>query len=437
MIAKDEAHWMKKCLSHVRDLVDEIILVDTGSTDETPKIAESFGAKVFYRPWDNDFSAPRNLSLEHASCDWILVLDPDEFITDSDQRLIKKLIQYPTNCYELTQRHYTNDHRLSGWEPCTGAHSDLEEGYDGFFESSLTRLFPNNLGIEYRGYVHELVEHSIRETPSLKIVSSGVRLHHYGHTKTVNRLKDKASIYTPLGKAKIERDPNHWQNYFELGVEHNRNGNREESVVALQKAIKLRPDYEPSWLNLGYVLCELGRYQESIQALSQTLKLNPKSSEAHCNLGVVFMRMPNLHKAELHFKAAIQLNPNYVNAYCNLGKTLSLMKRFSEAANIFLQAIDISPKCVPARSDLGALYLASGVYEASEDMLFSAVKIEPDYSQPYYYLGQLYKSLQRNSEAKECLGTYCNLLRKENEIQPSEDRLKTIARVEAECLALQ
>src|SRR5690606_22332836 len=83
------------CLQHARGAFDEFILVDTGSQDRTVAIAESFGAKVLHRAWDDDFSAPRNLGLSAATGDWVLVLDADEFILEGGCERIRELVQNP------------------------------------------------------------------------------------------------------------------------------------------------------------------------------------------------------------------------------------------------------------------------------------------------------------------------------------------------------
>ena len=83
MIVKDEAPMLPEFLERVRGLWDELVVVDTGSQDETATILEAAGAKVLHRPWQNDFALARNFSLEAASGKWILVLDPDEHVSPS------------------------------------------------------------------------------------------------------------------------------------------------------------------------------------------------------------------------------------------------------------------------------------------------------------------------------------------------------------------
>ena len=95
MIVKDEDQFLFMCLDSVKDYVDEIIIVDTGSTDKTVEIAHSYNAKVYHHPWENSFSKARNYSLKYATCDWILILDADEEIDKEDAHRLKEVIKDP------------------------------------------------------------------------------------------------------------------------------------------------------------------------------------------------------------------------------------------------------------------------------------------------------------------------------------------------------
>ena len=81
MIVKNEAATLPKCLNSVRKLVDEMVVLDTGSINRTPNIAQQLGAKVHHFKWCNDFSAARNAALKYVTGDWVLVLDADETLT--------------------------------------------------------------------------------------------------------------------------------------------------------------------------------------------------------------------------------------------------------------------------------------------------------------------------------------------------------------------
>jgi Flp pilus assembly protein TadD len=242
----------------------------------------------------------------------------------------------------------------------------MESGYAGFFESSLVRLFPNREGIEYRGKVHELAEHSIRELGRFEIKHSPIRIHHYGHTEAVRKTKNKGNLYTPLGEAKVAENPADWKNQFELGVEHNNNGRLTESETAFILSAELNPAYLPTHINLGYVQCELKKYPQAVETLKRALALNPRSEEAYCNLGVIFMRLPDLPRAEQALRRAIACSPSYVNAYNNLAITLANMGRLSEAAQILCRIRELFSGHSAVDEKLAELYSAVGQPEVAQ-----------------------------------------------------------------------
>ena len=82
MIVRDEEEHLARCLASVQGVVDEIVIVDTGSIDRSVEIAEGFGARVLHEEWKGDFAAPRNTGIDAAGGDWILVLDADEELID-------------------------------------------------------------------------------------------------------------------------------------------------------------------------------------------------------------------------------------------------------------------------------------------------------------------------------------------------------------------
>jgi glycosyltransferase involved in cell wall biosynthesis len=92
MIVRNEEATLTACLSSVADLVDEMVVVDTGSTDDTKEVAGRFGARVFDFPWCDDFAAARNESLSHARGNWILWLDGDEYFDETNRLKLRGLI---------------------------------------------------------------------------------------------------------------------------------------------------------------------------------------------------------------------------------------------------------------------------------------------------------------------------------------------------------
>lgn len=395
MIVKDEEEWIAQCLQSVSSVIHEAIVVDTGSTDKTVEIAKAHGAQVYHFAWIDDFAAARNFSLAHATGDWILVLDADEMIAPSDLHSLVMLTKDRTICTEFLQRHYTNDYRLSDFSPCRGEFSDIERGHAGYFESNCVRFFPHGEGLEFRGRVHELVEHSIAEQQRFTIVRTPIRIHHFGHTEAVRKRKNKNALYAPLGERKTNEEPNNWKAYFEIGVEHNVHGRRQESVQALRKAAELNPGYINTWINLGYALMELGEYPEAMKAYEQALKIDPKSSETLCNIGVVGMRTNDHGLAERASIQALSINPKYVNAALNLARTYSRTNRLSECMLLLRYVLHLIPRSVAALADIGAVYIQGGFLALGERYLREALAIDPTHEQAKHNLA-LITSQQRS-----------------------------------------
>ena len=263
------------------------------------------------------------------------------------------------------------------------------------------RLFPNNRGIVYVGRIHELVEPSIQQISGLSIVSSEIRLQHYGHTPEQLEKKNKNRLYRSLGIAKASESPSDWKAFYELGVECNRPGQREESVEAFKRSLELNAGYLPSWINLGYVLCELGRATEAVDCLASALKLDPKSAEAHCNLGVAFLRLQKMKSAEAHFREATRINPGYLNAFFNLSRALAHQNRLSEAILIAERATEMSKESPSALADLGTLYVMGGAIGIGQALLTAAIQADPSLDDARAVLTSLRKSGESTSSAPQ------------------------------------
>jgi len=215
MIVKNEEKHLAACLRSVRDIVDEMIVVDTGSTDRTMEIARVFGAKVFEVPWTGDFSAARNASLAQATGDWIFVLDADEVLSPRDFKELRTLIETPSSspaAYLITTRNYVEKFGIIGWTANDGQYP--EEMGAGWIPSAKVRLFKRRSNIRFSNPVHELVEYSLHQA-KIPILRSSIVVHHYGKLDT-EREGMKSREYYLLGRMKYERDPKNMKYVYEL-----------------------------------------------------------------------------------------------------------------------------------------------------------------------------------------------------------------------------
>ncbi|WP_191566718.1 glycosyltransferase [Metabacillus idriensis] len=169
MIVKNEENKIRRCIDSIKDIVNEIIIVDTGSTDSTKSIAVDKGAKVFDYEWKNDFADARNFSIRQSTSDWNLVLDADEYIL-SGHRLLRDFIEKNNN--KIGRINILSEYLTDGQK-------QLESSY-------VSRLFPNNR-IFFKGRVHEQIE------SVLPRVNVSVNVAHDGYYQT-----DKTDRNLPL-----------------------------------------------------------------------------------------------------------------------------------------------------------------------------------------------------------------------------------------------
>jgi glycosyltransferase involved in cell wall biosynthesis len=199
MIVRNEQAFLGPSLNAIKNLVDEIIVVDTGSKDRSADIARVYGAQVFDVEWQDDFSLARNVSLEKAHGDWILILDADEVIAPQDFADLKQMVlssKDKPRAYSLQTRNYLNLANAMDWQPNDRSYPQQEAGI-GWFPTDKVRLFPNLNGIRFDFPVHEMVDVKVKEA-GIPIRPCLVPIHHYGHlNETKNRRK--AEKYLKLG----------------------------------------------------------------------------------------------------------------------------------------------------------------------------------------------------------------------------------------------
>jgi glycosyltransferase involved in cell wall biosynthesis len=143
MIVKNEEAHLQRCLDSAAPLVDEMVIVDTGSVDRTEEIAHSFGARIFHLEWPDDFSIARNFSLEQAVGNWILVLDADESVAARDYEAIRAVMdQTDIDGVLSISRSYLASETVARWQPGPGGY-DEGKPYPGFVDTGIKRLFRN------------------------------------------------------------------------------------------------------------------------------------------------------------------------------------------------------------------------------------------------------------------------------------------------------
>lgn len=257
MIMRDEENVLYRCLSFATKIFDEIIIVDTGSTDRSLEIAAKFPCRVFHRPWDDDFSAPRNLSIDQATSDWIMILDPDEYIDPKDYLAFRHLTrQWTINAYVFQTRNYTLNPQMIRFTPNDKAYP-LTAHFPGYCVSLKTRLFQRRLNYRFESCFHELLDPSIVRSGRIPTMAS-IPVQHWCHDAPNRTHAERSTLYLRLGRKKVAQEPQSGQAWAEYGTALAIAGYGRQAYKCFIRAASLGFGDEPFFLSLFKTSLELG-----------------------------------------------------------------------------------------------------------------------------------------------------------------------------------
>jgi tetratricopeptide (TPR) repeat protein len=267
MIVKDEEEMLPRCLAAVAPAVDEIVIVDTGSTDRTVEIAREFDANVIERQWTGSFSDARNASFEAATGDWIVYLDADEVLIADDIHKLKSLTSRTwREAFYLVETSYTG-----------------ELGDGAALTNNALRVFRNRPHYRFEGRLHEQIAHNLPLYAPARVEQSSVRIDHYGYLGAVRDAKEKSRRNLDLLKAQRAESPSDAFLHFNLGTEYSVLGQHAAALTEFERAWKLVEnqgqedrDYVPALLQrLVTALRHTGRPAEAIARADRALEIFP------------------------------------------------------------------------------------------------------------------------------------------------------------------
>lgn len=369
MIVKNEAERLPKCLDTVQNLIDEIIILDTGSTDNTIEIAQKKGAKVYTAVWENDFAKARNQALEYVTGDWVLVLDADEHFVSTKAEKVKQLIlQKDALVINLVRQE-------------VGA---VQSPY-----SLVSRLFRNHPKIKFSRPYHALIDDSV-----IQLIST------QNHWKVIT-LPEVAILHDGYDVNRINQQ-NKWQT----------------AQATMEQYYHQYPDDPYVASKLGGLYLEKNQISQGIEVLEQGLsRLNsqlqagesiPQTAsilyEIHYHLGIGYRKQQNLTQALYHYQTATQINLLPVlklGAYNNLGNLLKETGQLIEAKTTYQQVIQIDPNLAIAHYNLGMTLRAMGDYRGAITAYHQAIVLNPKGADAYQNLGVVLLQIGQIQESRE------------------------------------
>lgn len=282
MIVRNGGSGLARCLKSALPAVDGIVIGDTGSNDESVRIAREFGARVIDVAWENDFSKARNTVLQACTADWILSLDADEMLDAGGVALIPSLVaQDEIDAWQVWRWNYVRTlNSRSGERAAQPNPFRLAESrcYPAFTRDLNTLLFRHIPGLYFENPVHETVAKRVRAL-GLNVAEAPFVIHHFGFVEdTEEQRKAKCELYQQLGWRKVRENPQDDWAFYELGLgelEHHRDP--AAALACFQRALALNPQLQGAWLYAGICLTRLMRLPEAMEHLRHAAQMGTHS----------------------------------------------------------------------------------------------------------------------------------------------------------------
>ncbi|TCZ76852.1 glycosyltransferase family 2 protein [Paenibacillus albiflavus] len=295
MIVKNEEKTLSRCLDSVQGLVDEIIIVDTGSIDTTKQIAKRYTNQVYDYEWTNDFSAARNESIRRATSEWILILDADEYIERDDIDVLRHYL--PTIKNESISR-------IALTIPITsfvGGGHNVAEGY-------VARIFPNNSGITFIRPIHEQLS---CDSGELEYRSFSFYVYHTGYTQETMLEKNKSQRNLKILEQYSSNHKLEPYDYYTIGNEYKMIKDYENAYINYMNAFKglssATPWYVGCLISLIDCLFGLDRMKEVNELIESKLVQWKQYPEYFAIKARWFNQLGFYDEARVQYEEAVQI----------------------------------------------------------------------------------------------------------------------------------
>ncbi|WP_102028708.1 tetratricopeptide repeat-containing glycosyltransferase family 2 protein [Salirhabdus sp. Marseille-P4669] len=301
MIVKNEENVIDRCLKSVSHLVDEIIVVDTGSTDNTKEIVSKYTNNLYDYTWKDDFSDARNYAASKAKADWILVLDADEYVEEENFRSFIEQLKADGNQYDT---YYAKIINFTG-----SIGESLVQNYHD-------RIYRNNGEIIYYRSIHEQFK-NINDTP-IRNKKSNLIVFHSGYLNKTMDEKNKIERNHELIDKEMEKGSNQGFDFFNFGNEYYSLGEIEKALDAYLEAYKRKIGLEYSWVPttlVQIILClvHLKRYNDALNVIRDAEQIYETAPEFPYLKGEVYFLRGQFEDAKQVFNHIVSSKERYTN----------------------------------------------------------------------------------------------------------------------------
>ena len=375
MIVRNNAGTIRPCLESIKPWVDEMIVVDTGSTDETPEICRELGAQVFHFPWPDSFATARNESLKYAKGEWIFWMDSDDVIDAENGRKLREL---------ANRQHNPKDfgYIMQVHGPGTG--------FDGMHDVTVVdhlKLFRNRPDLRFEGRIHEQIMEVITRAGGDYVMTS-IFVVHAGADRSPEGWKRKLKRDIKLLRLDRRERPNHSFVHFNFGMTYVDMRKYRKAIKSLHRSLELAPPeathIRKVYAYLAYCHRELGERAEARLVCAEGLKRFPKDPELLFRNGLNSIDEGRLRAAELSYLAALANNDD-----------------------VHVTSIEWGMVGFKARQNLAAVYTLMGASHKAEEQWRRIVAEVPTYRDGWR---GLFETLLEDGKLREAQETIERLL---------------------------
>ncbi len=395
MIVKDEEEFLPQCLDSIKDVVDELIIVDTGSTDRTVEIAESYGARVYHHPWKGSFSEARNHSIKYATCDWILQIDADEKLEAGDIPALRAALRY--------------------------------KKYNSVLVALVSEM-PNGLSMNYfqriyrRGKAHyEGIVHNQLKCEGEALLAD-IRIHHYGYNLEPEQMKKKHNRTENLLKKQIAENPDFifaWSNLVRI---YRCQKLWDDAIETAQKALEV-DSLDANITAHQMILCDMAYsifmkkdYDSAIETCARLLELNQDNLDGNFYLGGLYICKKDYQKAIRYYKRYIEISGrdsskrkydylivdthgSQAQAWNNMGTCHVELGQNDRGVLAFQKAISYDDKDPMYHENLARSFMRQNLIDKAAEALEKAVNLGIATGPIYHQLSDIYRSREEIERA--------------------------------------
>lgn len=421
MIVRNEERYLSDCLESIKEVADQIIILDTGSTDKTLDIARSSGAEIHHFDWCDDFAAARNESIKYATGDWIFWLDADERLVQDSIPELKRQLK-PESLPVACKVHIRN----------------IKEDGINFTLSDAHRLFNNNRGIRFTGRIHEQIAASVSQLNG-KERDTGIILNHLGYGLSPEETKHKNRRNLELLERMVRDNPDDAYPQYKLAQHYCMDKEFHKALPHFETAYSLNQFDKSMTVSLlnswAEALMETGDIEESLIKSRLSLEKQSLQSGAYYLMYRISLIKNNKSEAKdwlyrlLEVSKKIKTGRKAISTDVLIDESLILdyigdlefkLDNPQKALQNFKQIEAKHPERISNIEKIINILLTSGQYHEAVDYLEKIIRIEPANINYHETLGEV---LIKQGSYQDALEVYENIINSLNFISTHVERL--------------